>query len=508
MQTLLENIQHNMEVRKSLIEMKSMLRGENAGRNRERLIKLCAGDYSAFLMLLKDSDAKVRKNAALIIGELAEPKLKEALWAAYCDEKTRFVRSAYLEALKKYDYSDLLAGLKDILKQTEDIKTDEENRKHLQEEKMLLRELIGAKEKSRPHIYRGEGILSEIALTTNRNHKHIVLDALQGVRKKEFNAGVMVQTKYPMQLLSLRCFEEMFFLLPECRTVNAVPERAAQMLADAGLAEYLAERHEEEERPFVFRIEIRSAMPLEKRAAFARKLAAALEEVSGGRLVNATAGYEVEIRLIEAKNGDFNVLLKLLTLKDLRFAYRRKTVSTGMRPVNAALAIALAEQEKRGKGTGIPFFKENARVLDPFCGSGTMLIERAKIGKVKEMYGLDILAEAIEAARFNTNLADCKANYVHRDFFTFTSDIRFDEIITDMPFFTSELPERKRENEQLYARFFEKIPKLMAEDGVMLLYTHNRELVKKYITPEFAICREYELSMKEGCYLFLLERVE
>ena len=32
-------------------------------------------------------------------------------------------------------------------------------------------------------------------------------------------------------------------------------------------------------------------------------------------------------------------------------------------------------------------------MLDPFCGAGTMLIERAKYGKVKEMFGLDILAK-------------------------------------------------------------------------------------------------------------------
>ena len=64
-------------------------------------------------------------------------------------------------------------------------------------------------------------------------------------------------------------------------------------------------------------------------------------------------------------------------------------------------------------------------MLDPFCGAGTMLIERAKCAPVKEIFGIDLLEQAVDAARFNTKLADLNANYINRDFFTFTSEILF-----------------------------------------------------------------------------------
>ncbi|MDE7298803.1 MAG: methyltransferase domain-containing protein, partial [Lachnospiraceae bacterium] len=347
-------------------------------------------------------------------------------------------------------------------------------------------------------IYRGEGILSNIALTTNRNHKHIVLEQLGNLKKKEFGAGVLVQTKFPSELLEIRCFEEMFFVLPKTGRVSADPAEAARALAAGGLAEYLAERHEENGRPFLFRIEVRGSMPLDRRGVFVRRLAAALEEETAGRLANAVNGYEVELRLVESSEGGYNVLLKLFTLRDFRFAYRQQTVSTGMRPANAALCMALAGRED--------FFAPEASVLDPFCGAGTMLIERAKYGKVKEMFGLDILGEAVEAARRNTELAGCRANYVRRDFFTFTREQGFDEVVTDMPFAVSKQPEKQREIEALCRRFFEKMPGLVRDGGRLLLYTHDRAYIRAYAAPAFRILREFEISMKEGSYLVLLEK--
>ena len=37
-----------------------------------------------------------------------------------------------------------------------------------------------------------------------------------------------------------------------------------------------------------------------------------------------------------------------------------------------------------------PYLKEDAAVLDPFCGVGTMLIERNKVLPARSLYGIDI----------------------------------------------------------------------------------------------------------------------
>lgn len=506
---LYKKLQQGSQVRQTLIAMKEALRGTDAGRERAELISLCGGDFSALTDCLSSEDAKARKNAALVIGELAVPKLLPALWEAYSAEQTRFVRSSYLTAMKNYDYSGLLAQLKQALKRLNALEAQEESRKHLQEERMLLRGLIAAKESVKPHRYTGDGVLSELVLTTNRNHRHVTLEELGACKKKEFNAGVIVQTREPSALFALRTFEEMFFVLPGCRTVPADPEEAARALLAAGLVKYLKERHEENGAPYRFRIEVRGSMTLEKRGVFVRRMAAVLEEAAGGALANATEGYEAELRLIEAGGGGFNVLIKLFTLRDRRFAYRQKTIAAGMRPVNAALCMALADGETRrlSDGRETAFLTENASVLDPFCGAGTMLVERAKRCPAKEMFGLDILEEAIEAARGNTSLAGVKANYVHRDFFTFTREELFDEIVTDMPFTVSDSAERKQELVEIYRRFFPKAAGHLKPDGALLLLTHDRALVRRYGMKEFACVKEFELSMKEGSCLFLLQKL-
>ena len=66
--------------------------------------------------------------------------------------------------------------------------------------------------------------------------------------------------------------------------------------------------------------------------------------------------------------------------------------------------------------------KEDAQVLDPFCGVGTMLIERHKAVRANTSYGIDILEEAVLKARENAEAAKQVIHFVNRDFFEFTHD--------------------------------------------------------------------------------------
>mgnify|MGYP002245200123 CR=1 FL=1 len=58
--------------------------------------------------------------------------------------------------------------------------------------------------------------------------------------------------------------------------------------------------------------------------------------------------------------------LKLYTIPMQRFSYRKNVVAASIHPSLAAMLVSLAK----------PYLKENAQILDPFCGVGTMLIER------------------------------------------------------------------------------------------------------------------------------------
>ena len=83
-------------------------------------------------------------------------------------------------------------------------------------------------------------------------------------------------------------------------------------------------------------------------------------------LLNTTENYDIEIILREIKRGKVNAYLRLTHLKNPRFNYRKEVIATSLQPYVAATLVELAK----------PYMKENGKVLDPFVGCGTLLIER------------------------------------------------------------------------------------------------------------------------------------
>ncbi len=64
-----EDLKMKRELRKNLIALKQELKEEQI---RQEMLALLDGDYSVFTQLLEDSEPKVRKNAAIVLGRLKE----------------------------------------------------------------------------------------------------------------------------------------------------------------------------------------------------------------------------------------------------------------------------------------------------------------------------------------------------------------------------------------------------------------------------------------------------
>ena len=90
-------------------------------------------------------------------------------------------------------------------------------------------------------------------------------------------------------------------------------------------------------------------------------------------------------------------------LVDPRFTYRERDVPAASHPT---LAAALA----RIAGT-----RADDVVWDPFVGSATDLIERARLGAYRELRGTDIDSAALDAARVNLKLAGVHADLTLAD---------------------------------------------------------------------------------------------
>ena len=485
-----ENLKMGLDLRKNLIELKQELKEEAA---REELLAILQGDYSVLAKMLEESDPKVRKNAALVLGKLGQDENVPLLYQAYENEQQLFVKSDYLKALKGLDCSISMERLRKRLAQLEAYRPAIEEEKHIREELSSLRKLVDKGIVHRRHRFQGYDAAWEVILTTGKQYQQITAGQVKEGKVTILKSGVRVHTSRLKSVLRIPTYRELLFPL-NVKRIPAEPREAAAALAHSDLLDMLKKAHAAEDA-FYFRLSLHSPRALDQRSAFVKKCSFALEQETGGRLKNSASDYEIEIRLMENRDGEFLPLVKLFTFGEERFPYRRHTVSASIRPEQAALIVRLAK----------PYMAEQAQILDPFCGVGTMLIERDKVCPAKVMYGIDIFGEAIAKAKENTELAGKEVYYINRDFFEFTHKYLFDEIITDMP----ERGKKSRaELDELYASFFDKAAELLEEQGQIIMYANEKNLVKKQLRlhKEFALLREFAMDEKENYFLFIIRK--
>lgn len=490
---LYQNVKDGLDIRKNLIEIKKAIKDENEKR---ALLFIIGEDYSLFEQLLSNEDAKTRKNAALILGELEIDTALDILYRAYEKESQLFVKSSYLMAISHYDYNKYLNKLKDRLKVLTDLEIEESTGKHIREEIRVLEGMIFEYEKPESHKFDGYHKSVEIILTTNPNHKSLLASLINNNSFSEMPQGLFIKTSRLEEILPIRIYNEILFPLSWCENLETDPIRIGETILKSNLLILLSSLHEGD-FPFYFRIELRSKMNLEVRSSFTKKLAGYLEEKTNRKIINSTSNYEIELRLVESKNGTIDCYLKLYTIKDKRFAYRKKTIAGSIHPVTAALIMELTKQ----------YMKEDGQILDPFCGVGTMLIERNKKVPASPVYGIDIFSEAISKARENSKKEGIIINYINRNYFDFKHDYPFDEIITNMPAKSGSLGDK--ELDMLYRDFFFKSKEILADTGIIIMYSGEKDLIKKYLrlNKDLKLMREFLINKREDAYVFVIRMV-
>lgn len=491
---LYEEIKKGINVRANL----STLRNEVKDFVKmDHLYELVCDEMDVFNMLLSNPDAKTRKNAALLMGDLDMSDFLAPLMEAYEKEETLFVKSAYLEAVKNYDYEKYLPMLRARLKTLTDADITQENKKHVEEEIKLLHQLLNAKTGAIKHTFRGFQTPQDIILLTNKLHKDNVEAAIKELpveaRFAEFPGGVRLKTKDVKMLFHVRSFHSMLFVVPKCSSVPMDPIEAAEAVSKSLLLLMIRESHKEP-GPYAFRLELKSSLKLDQKTAFAKKFSNELQMLSKHELINDPSGYEFEIRLIENKAGNYNVLLKMNTIKDTRFSYQAMPYATSLKPSNAALLVSLAKE----------YMVPDAQVLDPYVSGAELLIERQMAVKANTSYGLDTREEALESANKHAFLADQIIHFVKKDFGSFSHEYPFDEIFTQMPFALGY--KSLNEVEEEYRRFFMHVRYVLKKTGTMILYTHDLSFVKKYMESANAFMeREIPVGYKEKTYLCILK---
>lgn len=494
---LYENAKRGIDTRQNLSALRSEIK-DDAKMN--DLFELVEDDIDSMKNFLNSDDAKVRKNAALLMGALDMSDFTQALVDAYGRETQLFVRSSYLEALKGYDIEEYLPFLKERVRVLSSMEITPENKKHIDEELKALTELIVSAEGMTRHKFTGFNKLEkevEVILITNKLNKGVTERQLEErqVSLIPFKGGIRFKSDNLSVIKDIRTYSDILFVIPGGNTCEFTPETSAKTLAESGLLKLLDRLHDNKDnRSYYFRVELKSTLDMEKKGRFVRRFSGELERFTERKLINSASDYEIELRLIENKEHKLNMLLKLYTMDDDRFAYFKKHIAASLKPVNAALMVELARE----------YMVADAQVLDPFCGVGTMLIERQKAVKANTSYGLDINGEAIAGAKVNTEAAGQIVHYVNRDFFTFEHGYLFDEIFTDMPFTPGDKVTLELEN--VYRKFFKAANIHLKSSGRIIMFSRNPGFARKYCgTAGYRLVKSIAFSDKNNDELMIFE---
>ncbi len=489
MKALYDALLKKENVRESLIQLKMQLKKQS---DKAVFGKIAGGDYEFLMGYLMDSDPKVRKNTASVLGELACQDGLDMLWDAYDTEDTRFVKAEYVKAMAQLDCSKYLPRFQEKLRELTMTEAKVEEKKHIQEEIRQIQELLLENGQIKKHLFKGHYLANEVILTTLPVFRTITAKQIQNAPVTLIGAGVKTKTNDLNKIMEIRTFKELLFVLSGVKTVTPDPKKIAEGLLASNMLEVIRKNHEGN-GPYFFRLGIAGDMPPEQKRILTKKTVELLEEATERELVNSSSHYELEIRLIQNKEGDFYPFLRFYTLKDNRFAYRKYHISTGMQPYIAAGLIKLAER----------YIKDHAQILDPVCGTGTMLIERNYLKPARSSYGLDIFGEAIEKARANTKIAKMHINYINRNFKDFSHEYLFDEIFADMP---QKGALTFDELDVLYQKLFDRAGEWLNPSGILLIYSTEVGFVKKQIRlhEKFKLEEEFCISEKQKQYLYVI----
>ncbi len=490
MKKIFTEILDGISLKENLIQLKTLIKEEEKKAECKTLLE---GNEALFLSFLNHEDAKVRRASAKVLGEMQVQDALQAIFDVYMKEETLFVKKDYLSAIAQLEYKSLLPQLKErydvlLAEQVEDTK-----QVHVAEEMHQIQKMIVAFEGVKKHRFTGIKDTCEVLLTTKKELRDITLNRLN-CPKKPVPAGVMAKVRSESAFRDIRTYEEALIRVMPSQAYPNKPEEIGELLGQSGLLDFLMETHEGE-APFYFRIQVEGNMSVEQRSTFAKKLSRRLEQTTEGKLINSTSGYEIEIRLLAGKDDTWNAFVKLFTMQDYRFAYRKEHVAASIKPYLAANLIALAK----------PYLKPQAQVLDPFCGVGTMLIERRMALDTADVYGLDIFGEAIIKARENSKEVGPNIHYINRDFADFKHDYLFDEIITNMPTKSKNLSHR--EVDALYYLLFKRGEQLLKKGGMMVVYGNEKIAMKKCLRlyKNYKLLRDFEIDQKSGNWLFVIQ---
>jgi 23S rRNA G2445 N2-methylase RlmL len=185
----------------------------------------------------------------------------------------------------------------------------------------------------------------------------------------------------------------------------------------------------------------------------------------GIRLVKDEA--ESEFWLL-AQDRELILGLRLSDASMRHRTYKRQHLPASLRPTVAATMALMSKPA------------ETDRVLDPLCGVGTLLVERALLSPVAEVRGGDIREEAVGLARRNLASAHVPGKIQLWDARELPLDPgSYTHVITNLPF--GKQIGTTEDNQHLYRDVLREFKRVLTSDGRLIALTSEDRLLSRVL---------------------------
>jgi len=418
---------------------------------------------ASLLKALSLSSPKLRKNAARIMGLLKEEAYAPLLVSALNRETQNYVRPSIIQAIGSIGEKTSIELLKELYNASDKTAEDKNKADELRSLKnaLLKNETINAYE------FSGLKSIREIVLRTMPGFALKLKDQLNKLgydahTTKNNDQDVTVVTNNITEIFKIRTFSSLYFLVERKVDLNGKAVFAA--LSRFGLTSFLKETHVTNFEKIYYRIEIPgTSITQQKRSEYIKEISSYINTMPD--IEDNPFNYQFEL-LIETYSRSCDIYINLKTIKDTRFDYRKNTLPASISPYIAAI---VAEYIKK-------YASPSSNILDPFCGTGTMLIERSKSAPYSRLNGVDIKKKAIDFAVENSKLAGINVEYILSDILRYNPKIKYNEIISNMPF--GNRVGTHDANIEIYKGFFKSVKSYLADNAILALYTMEGKLLE------------------------------
>lgn len=326
----------------------------------------------------------------------------------------------------------------------------------------------------------------KILLTTQKSYYDLMIKSLSGKINKDKLGLILTELSQKdfSKILARKDYYDLYFYF------DKAPLLTEEFLSN-GVAFFKEIIRRCSDKPTGFRIEVKCELKVKEKIITTIKKLTAKEEL----IVNNPSDYSFTFCVLgDGKRLPYYIIIRPDFLLKNRFPYRKNCLPASINPVTANIIASIANY----------YNPSPKRICDCFCGTATMLIERAFYSPNSEFFASDINPQAIDMARENCCLASVKANFSVKDVARISGEK--DEIISNLPY---GLRVGSHENNyEIYSALCKKCKRLLSENGLAFLYTADKALLKKLLRSN-GLTVVHEIPMESGglyCSLFIIRR--